>query len=265
MDRAPLWLIGVLLFAALFVAREAGFWLRWRRRDGQARTSSDDEGHVLSVSLGLLALLIGFTFAMALARHDQQRAFVLQEANAIGSAYGYAALLNEPDRSDVRARLRAYVDARMRYADGSPRADTADTAYRETATLQRELAEHVAAAVRPERQTSLATALVGNLNTMFDAAAARKAAIEARVPARVIEVLILFAFIAQGILGYVLGDPERRQRVLGVVLSGLLTMALVLVIDLDRPWSGAVQVSQQPMLDLRENLRTAQEETAVAH
>jgi len=255
MDDAPLWLIATVLFCALVLARELGFWLRWRKRSGSARASSDDEGHVLSVSLGLLALLIGFTFALALSRHDQQRALVHDEANAIGTVHAYAGLLNEPEQSNLRAQLREYVDTRLRYAAARPREDAIALAYAETEEHQRALGAVVDAAVQADRQTSLATALIGATSAMFDAAAARKGAIEARVPTRVIEVLILFALIAQGILGYVLGDPAQRQRVLGVVLSGLLALALLLVIDLDRPWSGAVQVSQQPMIDLQESLR----------
>ena len=261
MDDAPLWLIGAALFAVFFAAREIGFWLRWRKHADEGRTSNDDEGHVLSVSLGLLALLIGFTFALALSRHDMKREQVLHEASSISSVYGYAALLDDPDRSNIRARLRDYVGSRLRYAAQQPRASTVGAAYRETEQRQVALMEQAAAAVRQERTTSMATTLVGSLNEAFDAAAARKAAIEARVPVRVIEVLMLFASITQGILGFVLGDPSHRQRVLGLVLSGLLTLALVLLIDLDRPWSGAVRVSQQPMLDLQASLQASPAQT----
>jgi ABC-type branched-subunit amino acid transport system permease subunit len=95
---------------------------------------------------------------------------------------------------------------------------------------------------------------------MSAAAAERKAVFEARVPANVFEVLVLYAVIAQGILGFVLGDPTNRHRSLGFVLSGLLTIALVLIVDLDRPRGGAIRVSQQPMLDLRASLQARPEE-----
>ena len=45
--------------------------------------------------LGLLALLLGFTFSMAVDRFDARRAVVLEEANAIGTAYLRTQVLDE--------------------------------------------------------------------------------------------------------------------------------------------------------------------------
>jgi ABC-type branched-subunit amino acid transport system permease subunit len=94
------------------------------------------------------------------------------------------------------------------------------------------------------------------MNEMFDIAAARKAEREAHIPGAVVEILLLYALLSAGIVGYVLGASEARHRGITFVLFVLLTLSLVLILDLDRPWRGGVTVSQQPMADLVAGLKT---------
>src|SRR5205085_12319326 len=78
------------------------------------------EAYVISAILGLLALLLGFTFSMAIDRYDTRRARVLEEANAIGTTYLRVQLLHEPDRSRLNDLLVHYVDTRIALAKASP-------------------------------------------------------------------------------------------------------------------------------------------------
>ena len=63
--------------------------------------------------LGLLALVLGFTFSLAASRFNAQRQKVLEEANAIGTTFLRARLLPEPQRSEIARLLRQYVDVRL--------------------------------------------------------------------------------------------------------------------------------------------------------
>ena len=67
--------------------------------------------------LGLLALLLGFTFALAAGRYESRRALVLQEANSIGTTYLRAALLPEPHHKEVEALLWRYLEVRVEFYD----------------------------------------------------------------------------------------------------------------------------------------------------
>jgi hypothetical protein len=62
------------------VDREA-LWKRQRILEGAARK---DFGVILAATQTLLALIIGFTFSMALDRYDQRKIYEEEEANAIG-------------------------------------------------------------------------------------------------------------------------------------------------------------------------------------
>jgi hypothetical protein len=104
---ATQWHAFVVLSALLLAASEVGFRVGLRhfrrpdikRRQGQVGTL---EGGLL----GLLGLLLGFTFAMAVTRYDARKQLVLDEANAIGTTWLRAALLSPKMCEDVRILLR---------------------------------------------------------------------------------------------------------------------------------------------------------------
>ena len=71
--------------------------------------SANDEVQVLSTALVLLALLLGFTFSMALSRYDERRGQVIQEANDIGTAWLRAGLYDSDAARQLQAKLHAYA------------------------------------------------------------------------------------------------------------------------------------------------------------
>ena len=99
LSRTNLVLIAVVLFAAMGVMAVLGALLQRRHAgppDRSEKKEGGQEGYVVSAVLGLLALLMGFTFSLAVDRFDARRVLVLQEANAIGTAYLRAQLLASP-------------------------------------------------------------------------------------------------------------------------------------------------------------------------
>jgi hypothetical protein len=101
LEMTPLWAIGASLLASMLVAGSVGSWLRKRvalSATGSSSTSGFDrqEGYLVSGVLGLLALLTGFTFALAVDRFEIRRELVLKEANAIGTTYLRTQVLDRP-------------------------------------------------------------------------------------------------------------------------------------------------------------------------
>ena len=112
---APLWVIGLAIFCGLTgAALIAGGLRRYQNRKqapGESTAEASEEAVAITSVLGLLALLIAFTFSIALDRFDTRRANVLQESNAIGTTYLRAQLLEEPHRSphqQIAGRLYRY-------------------------------------------------------------------------------------------------------------------------------------------------------------
>ena len=109
----PPWVLGLVLFVGLLLAREIGQHLRERRK-AQAGEAQGDAFAMTSV-LGLLALLLGFTFSIALSRYEARRELVVKEANAIGTTWLRMQMLDADERARMEALLRRYVDARIAF------------------------------------------------------------------------------------------------------------------------------------------------------
>ncbi len=249
----PLWLLAALIFTALSAAREAGHLLSKRRKGSSATGDAEGgDGFTMTSVLGLLALLIAFSFSLSLQRYDARRELVISEANALGTTWLRTGLLDEADRTRLQALLREYVDIRVEFgAASTPEQEAA--VFRKTEAMQQQLWDATSEVVTPFRTTPLAALLVTTTNESIDLAAERKATREARIPPRILRVLMLYALIAAVMIGY----EKGRHRAATSLLFVLLTLAASLVVDLDRPTTGGIKVSQQPMLDLQRSIAEA--------
>lgn len=249
--EAPVPLIGIILLLLLWGAMQLGIMVRHRRTaklDSEEQQEEDThEGYIVSGALGLLALLLGFTFALAVDRYDGRRALVLEEANAIGTTYLRAQLLDEPYRSQISRTLRDYTGNRLALAEAPP-GDRQLTLLAQSDVLQQRLWTQTVAAIRPIRGLEISSTFVEAVNLTIDEGAARVAARRAHVPPRVLVVLLVYMVIAALILGYVMSRSPKRTAT--AVLLGLVTLAYLLILDIDRPTGGGIREPQTPMRDL---------------
>lgn len=236
----PLWLLVPLLFLALILFARTGVTLRSRLRPDPHDDAS--EGYLLSSALALLGLLIGFTFSMALNRYDTRREMQVAEANAIGTTWLRASLAEGQAADAFRTTLRHYGAIRLKLPQDSDPARVEQ----ETATAQSLVWTRMRATL-PALPPPLAATVVTATTEMFDAASSRRWEREARIPSFVIDIVVISALISAGIVGYVLGGQGRRHAVVTAMLFALLSLAITLILDLDRPWSGFVTISQAPM------------------
>lgn len=255
LDTAGLPFVTLTIVASLFAAGFVGIRLHRRFERPAAlqdtRSANSEESYAITAVLGLLALLMGFTFSLAIDRYDVRRKLVIDEANAIGTAYLRAQLLAAPHRERISSLLARYVDNRIELANAAP--GTATAALARNDSLLVELWAAQVAAIDSMQHTPLATSSVEAMNAVIDLDSERKAARRAHVPTEVFAVLIVYLVFTAGLLGYVLRGS--RGRALAVSLLFLFTLALLLVIDLDRPSLGGIRESQRPMEDLQAGLK----------
>lgn len=250
MDTLPLWLIIPLTLAALIAAREFGGWLHGRlsrahKDDGEEAT---DKGMLVSAILGLLALLIAFTFSLSLNRYDQRRAIVVEEANDIGTAEMRVRLLPSPHDANLSRLLQDYARTRLAYGQ-SPAAGkpllTAQSLSQRSAIQQAALA-----ALGPEARTSLAVLITPSINSVLDIGVEREALHAARLPGTILVILFSYNLLTALMLGFALTGKRARHRPATIVLFASLTLTLAMILDLDRPQRGTIRVDQTPMQQL---------------
>src|ERR1700690_427795 len=105
----PLQLIFPASVVVILAASELGRWIGLLdSRRGRVNIST-----IEAAILGLLALMIGFTFSMALSRFEARRSAVLSEANAIGTAALRGQMLPEPYSSTVALLFKEYAMLRV--------------------------------------------------------------------------------------------------------------------------------------------------------
>lgn len=258
-ETAPLWIVTAVLLGLMVLASYVGHSVR-RYHDKNppvdekvARLMAGQEGYIVSAVLGLLALLTGFTFSLAVDRFETRRALVLEEANAIGTTYLRTQLLDAPHRSRISDLLVQYTDNRIALAAAQHNKEGEEVLARND-RLVTELWTATVAAFPTIRGLDFSTAYLDSMNALIDLDAARKASRAAKVPPAVFGVLAIYIIITAAVMGYVLVGP--RGRVTGLFLFMLIVMAQLLIIDIDRPTAGKVTESPEPMLRLRETLAT---------
>ena len=147
LDFLPAWAVYLLLLALFWGAVETGYKLGDLR---QRATSYVDEGRsaqagiVLGALLTVTSLLLGFTFSMAGGQFDARRKLVIEDVNAIGTAFLRAEQLPEPERTASRGLWAEYVDGRYTlFKEADPEAmheaqAQQDALWREVSTLAQE-------------------------------------------------------------------------------------------------------------------------------
>jgi hypothetical protein len=237
-----IFLVGVVFILA---ASEVG------RRIGRhaAAKGGGDVSTLESAILGLMALMIGFTFAMALSRFEARRDAVLSEANAIGTTALRARLLPQPERGEILKLLREYVAVRLDItARPVSRAELAAAIDRSNA-LQEALWQQAKATSTKDTGMVPTGLFIQTLNDMIDQHGKRLAALRNRVPNIVMLALFGIAAVGASFTGYGMGLEARRARLPLYLMALLLAAVILLILDLDRPSAGFIEVSQQPMID----------------
>ncbi len=236
----------------LLAASEAG------RRIGMraAGRGGDDVSTLEGAMLGLLALMIGFTFAMTLSRFEARRDAVLAEANAIGTTALRARLLPSPHNVEINKLLREYVKVRLDVTQHVASAAELNAAIARSSELHEALWRQTKLVAAKDNGMVPTGLFIETLNEMIDDHAKRLEALRNRVPTIVLAALYGVAFVACALAGYGNGLEPRRVR-LPVYTTALLIAAVILLIaDLDRPTTGFIKASQQPMIDVAASIAT---------
>jgi hypothetical protein len=247
-DQIPLPFLGLALFLAMMLMHAAGFALRTRlaKRNPVNAAKTGDEGYVLSGMFGLLALLLAFSLSLALARYEDRRELAVEEANAIGTMASRMQLVEASARMAMMDDLTEYTKLRVEvgretdersYETKSDRAEQAGTRF----------GNGLLAYVSNRPGNPSDALMVSAYNSMMDAASARRAARQVHLPGEVLALLVLCCLAGAGTLGHSIGGSGSRHLLASGLFFMLLSAAFVTILDLDRPRSGAIIVSQEGM------------------
>ncbi len=251
-----LWLIllgSIILFLSV---TEAGFRLGRRVRAQFSDSARSEIGTIQGAMLGMLALLLGFTFSMALSRFEVRKQLVLEEANAIGTTYLRAQLLPEPPRREISQLLRHYVDKRLDFYEARNDREKLHRATIAAEKMHENLWLQATALGEKDPRSITSGMFIQSLNEVIDLHSKRLTALENHVPEIILLLLYFVGVVAMGLIGYGCGLGERRSFLVTTMAATLIAVVMMVIIDLDRPRRGLIKVSQQRLLDLKGSLKS---------
>lgn len=243
--------IVIVLFASMVALNEAGFRVG---RFVQSQTDSEVKsltGAIQASILGLLALLLGFTFSMSMQRYDNRSMALIDEANAIGTALLRTQLLPEQFQDRADELFQEYIRLRVDMGQLDLTKTQERNAYNaKVAVVQNTLWALTVSATEVDPRPVTTGAFINSLNQVIDSQGKRNALLQMQVPEVVLLLLFAVFISAGGIMGYSAGLSGKRVFVPIALVSTLIALIVFIIIDLDRPKRGLIQVNQSVMAAL---------------
>jgi hypothetical protein len=238
--ESPFIVFAISLVAQLLAAYVGDFL----RKGGYALGADEREDFniVRNAALTLLALIIGFSFSMAVSRYDQRKNYE-EEANAIGTEYARADLLPAEDAAGVRSLLKGYIDQRILFylARDQLQISQIDA---DTAKLQGDLWSTIAHAAASHPTPVVALAAAG-MNDVLNSQGYTQAAWWNRIPSAAWGLMGLIAISCNLLIGY--GEHRTRTLVLSI-LPAIVSISFFLIADIDSPRGGVIHVLPQNLI-----------------
>jgi len=238
----------VFSLAVLWLSVQFGIRLR-KKLPPPEDDKQSDLGLVVSSSLTLLALIIGFSFSMAVSRYDQRKNYEEEEANAIGTEYVRADLLPPADAMKVKGLLTQYLDRRLVFFTTRD-SEELERINGETTQLQDQMWSIVQhdATTQP---TPIVGLVVSGMNDVLNRQGYTQAAWWNRIPVGAWSLMIVLGICCSLLVGY---GSHQEKGLLITILPFLLSIAFFLIADIDSPRRGVIRVHPQNLISLQESL-----------
>jgi hypothetical protein len=243
----------VLILVPSFFILWGASWIggSWsRRKSDSVQPIVDEFRFVLGGTLGLLGMIIGFSFSMAVSRHDQRIVHEGQEASAIGTEIHRADLLPAADGDKVRQLLMAYLDQRIlhyrtRWAGKLREIDQATT------RLHSELWGTVVACTSAH-PTATSGFVVAGMNDVVSSQVQAQAARWNRIPTAAWGLMYLISIFCTLLVGYI---DQRKSPYILLILPIALSIAMFFIADIDSPQGGFIRMDPANLESLWASLR----------
>jgi hypothetical protein len=245
----------VSLFLGSLVLLELG------RRAALRRLETSQEhpnyGVIEGAMFALLGLLIAFTFSGAAERFERRRMLIVEEANAIGTAYLRIDLLAPEAQPQLRADFRRYVDSRLAVYEAIPDVEAVKERLAHSAELQLAIWGQALEGAKKTGRAEATMMIVPALNAMIDITTTRTVALQTHPPPVVFGMLGVLVWICSLLAGFGIASRDNRSTLHVLAFSGILTLTVWVIIDYEYPRVGFVRINavDQVLVDLRDSMK----------
>ncbi|HWP93646.1 MAG TPA: hypothetical protein VNN20_15755 [Thermodesulfobacteriota bacterium] len=249
--QMPTLVIGLFFAVILLAALEVGYRIgRWRRKETTETDRKEQGDLVLTSMYALLGLMLAFTYTFTLSRADLRKQAVINEANAIGTAFLRAGLAPEPYRTELREALLDYAKTRVVPVGTAVTNEQLRKTVANTLQALSKIWPLTEEMVKSKPAGPVEVSIVQSINEVIDMNTKRLAVSFDRLPGVVLLMLLFIASAAVAMTGLNAGLSGRMNRWGLTLLILVLAFVMLIITDFDRPIRGFVQVSQQSLVDV---------------
>lgn len=236
-------IIVLVLFVLMFSAIKIGY----RIGSQKAKPETDHSG-ILSALLGLLALLLAFTFGMAGSRYETRKGNMVQEANDIGTAILRSDIYPDSLKMAYKNDFQHYLDARIAYFSSVRDAAKIDAANKKAAEISTVLWKRTTKIAQNKDFLIQSNMMLPALNSMFDIATTTNAGYNSSVPESIVYLLLIFSVVISFYIGYSSGFKKQLEPFFVSGFCLLTCIVIFITLDLDRPRRGIINLQQEVVL-----------------
>lgn len=204
--------------------------------------------------LGLLALILGFTFSMVIDRFETRRRLVVDESNSIYTAYSRVKLLAKVQGEDIDKYYQRYIDIRIRLYEIAWDGQEAADLVKEIDEVELKIWNQLHKTLKLDNPP-IQTTYVFALNNMLDAADTRTFALIKRIPFTIYLLTLFISISAIWSLCYNIGYENLGTHNQPILLILIFSVILAFIHDLDHPRRGLITISQDSMIQTKEKMK----------
>ena len=240
--QVPALLIALFFFVSILLLNYFGYSLRKKiakKNPERELELGTGEGSLL----GLMGLLLAFSFGMAATKYEARRQTIVDEANLISTAILRSELFPDSIRQQLHSELRNYLEYRISYFQAGDKPEKIQASLKNAHHQFRNLYSYSVFLTDNNEYRPRAEQMISALISMRTIMVNREAGRVAAVPGLIIIVLLLLVFLASFLTGIGI-KPGKRSPFLVLAFAFMTTVVLYLVMELSRPREGIVNLQQ---------------------
>lgn len=245
------------IFAGILIGLELGRWVGTRRHARDPEHARDGAATVEAAIFGLMGLLLAFAFSGATQRWDARRGLVVEETNAIGTAWLRVDSLPREAQAPLRDLFRRYLDSRLSVYRALPDAAAARAELAKSEALQGEIWSYaMAECLKPEGDKARLL-LLPALNEMIDITTARTMALITHPPFVIYAVLFAVVLASSLMAGFAMAAARERSWLHTIAFALVMAVSVYVILDLEFPRAGLIRIDSidQVLIDLRASMK----------
>ena len=255
MKSFSLWLVVIplVISAAILVVLEIGWRIGRSRQRRDPNGVTAGTGAIDGAIFGLMGLLLAFTFSGAATRFDARRSLIVEEANAVGTAYLRLDLLPAEPQMKLKEDFRQYLDSRLAIYRALPDIELAKEEFQRSSAIQSRIWSRAVTATKEVGSPAVTSLILSNLNDMIDITLTRMVATQTHPPVVIFVVLLVMVLGAGLLAGYNMSATSARNWTYRFTFAALMALSLYLIFDLEFPRFGLVRADSfdQVLVDVR--------------